>query len=118
MAEMTPRERVQTALCHEEPDRVPFDIGGGNSTTLLVETYENLKRHLRISAPARIMNKAFRITIVLIAIGIAVWGFSSTYTWYFRYSKEDRALTNLTAEGLVEYPEEKRLQIKEMKTLR
>jgi preprotein translocase subunit SecD len=64
------------------------------------------------------MNKAFRILIVLIAIGIAVWGFSSTYTWYFRYSKEDRALTNLTAEVLVEYPEEKRLQIKEMKTLR
>ena len=64
------------------------------------------------------MNKAFRILIVLIAIGIAVWGFSSTYIWYFRYSKEDRALTNLTAEKLAQYPEEKRLQIKEMKTLR
>jgi preprotein translocase subunit SecD len=64
------------------------------------------------------MNKAFRILIVLIAIGIAVWGFSSTYVWYFRYSREDRALTNLTSEELVEYPEEKRLQIKEMKALR
>ncbi len=60
MAEMTPRERVQAALRHEEPDRVPFDIGGGNSTTLLVETYENLKEYLKISAPTRIMNKAFR----------------------------------------------------------
>ncbi len=64
------------------------------------------------------MNKAFRILIVFIAIGIAVWGFSSTYIWYFRYSREDRALTNLTAEELAQYPEEKRLQIKEMKTLR
>lgn len=64
------------------------------------------------------MNKAFRILIVLVAIGIAVWGFSSTYIWYFRYSKEDRDLTNLTAEKLAQYPEEKRLQIKEMKTLR
>ncbi len=64
------------------------------------------------------MNKAFRILIVLIAVGIAVWGFSSTYIWYFRYTREDRALTNLTAEELVEYPEEKRLQIKEMKALR
>ena len=64
------------------------------------------------------MNKAFRILIVLIAIGIAVWGFSSTYIWYFRYSREDRALTNLTAEELAQYPEGKRLQIKEMKTLR
>ena len=64
------------------------------------------------------MNKAFRILIVLIAVGVAVWGFSSTYIWYFRYSKEDRALTNLTAEELVKYSEDKRLQIKEMKALR
>ena len=64
------------------------------------------------------MNKAFRILIVLIAVGIAVWGFSSTYIWYFRYSKDDRALTNLTAEELVRYSEDKRLQIKEMKALR
>jgi len=60
MAKMTPRQRVQAALRHEEPDRVPLDIGGGNSTTLLVETYENLKEYLGISAPTRIMNKAFR----------------------------------------------------------
>lgn len=60
MAKMTPRERVQAALRHEEPDRVPLDIGGGNSTTLLVETYENLKEYLGISAPTRIMSKAFR----------------------------------------------------------
>ena len=64
------------------------------------------------------MNKVFRILIVLIAIGIAAWGFSSTYIWYFRYSREDRALTNLTAVDLVQYSEDKRLQIKEMKTLR
>jgi hypothetical protein len=28
MSEMTPRQRVQTALMHQEPDRVPLDIGG------------------------------------------------------------------------------------------
>jgi uroporphyrinogen decarboxylase len=60
MGEMTPRERVETTLRHEEPDRVPLDIGGGNSTSLLVETYENLKEHLGKTAPTRIMNKAFR----------------------------------------------------------
>jgi len=58
MAKMTPRERVQAALRHEEPDRVPLGIGGGNSTTLLVETYESLKEYLDISAPTRIMSKA------------------------------------------------------------
>ena len=64
------------------------------------------------------MNKPFRILIVLIVIRIAVWGFSYTYTWYFQYTAEDRALTNLTAEELINYTEEKRLQIKEMKKLR
>ena len=28
-AKMTPRERVQTALSHEEPDFVPLALGGG-----------------------------------------------------------------------------------------
>jgi preprotein translocase subunit SecD len=64
------------------------------------------------------MNKLFRILIVLIVIGVAVWGFSSTYIWYFRYSREDRDLTNLTAEELTYLPEEKRLEIKEKKKLR
>jgi len=49
------------ALRHEEPDRVPLDIGSGNSTSLLVETYENLKEYMGISAPTRIASKAFRI---------------------------------------------------------
>ncbi|MGQ9615351.1 MAG: protein translocase subunit SecD [Spirochaetota bacterium] len=64
------------------------------------------------------MNKAFRLFIVLVAIGIALWGFSSTYRWYFVFSEKDRDLANLTAEQLQDYPEEKRLQIKEMKKLR
>jgi preprotein translocase subunit SecD len=64
------------------------------------------------------MNKAFRILIVLIAIGIAVWGFSYTYIWYFRYGREERALSNLTAEELMRYPEDKRTEIREMKSLR
>jgi preprotein translocase subunit SecD len=61
------------------------------------------------------MNRAFRIFIVLAAIGIAVWGFSYTYQWYFVSSAEDRELANLTSLELADYPEEKRLQIKEMK---
>lgn len=43
MAEMTPRERVWAAVNHQEPDRVPLDIGGGSSTSIVVEGYENLK---------------------------------------------------------------------------
>ena len=61
------------------------------------------------------MNKLFRILIILIAIGVATWGFSYTYIWYFRYTKEDRELTNITSEELIFLPEEKRLDIKEKK---
>lgn len=61
MAEMTSRERVQTALNHQEPDRVPLDIGGGASTTIVIEGYEQLKDSLGISGKTRIMNKVFRL---------------------------------------------------------
>jgi len=64
------------------------------------------------------MNKAFRTLMVLITIGIAAWGLYPTYVWYFRYSKEDRELVNLTAEQLVEYPSLTRQRIKEMENLR
>jgi len=64
------------------------------------------------------MNKGFRLLIMLIVIGFAVWGFYDTYVWYFRYSKEERALTNLTSEELVELSEAKRLEVKEMKKMR
>lgn len=61
MAEMTSRERVSTALAHQEPDRVPLDVGGGQSTSLSIEAYERLKRHLAISAPSEYLNTTFRV---------------------------------------------------------
>ena len=39
---MKPRERLLTALRHQEPDRVPIDLGG-NSTGIEVEAYNRLK---------------------------------------------------------------------------
>lgn len=42
---MKPRERVLAALNHEEPDRVPLDLGGG-VTTMNSEVYFGLLREL------------------------------------------------------------------------
>jgi len=42
---MRPRERFQKCVNHEEPDRVPIDMW------ITPAAYENLKRHLRITAP-------------------------------------------------------------------
>jgi uroporphyrinogen decarboxylase len=61
MAEMTSRERVVAALSRQEPDRVPLDIGGGQSTSLVVEAYENYKNDIGLSAPERHLQKIYRV---------------------------------------------------------
>lgn len=50
MNHMTPRERVRMALNHEEPDRVPFILGGCTSTGVTIQAYENLKRYLGLNS--------------------------------------------------------------------
>lgn len=45
-AEMTPRERVKAALNHEEPDRVPIDLGQAIGDGITTIAYRNLRRHL------------------------------------------------------------------------
>jgi uroporphyrinogen decarboxylase len=64
MAEMTSRERVIEAINHREPDRVPLDIGGGGSTSIVVEGSERLKKHLGMgleSGETQYLSKNFRI---------------------------------------------------------
>ncbi len=43
---MTSRERVQVALDHKEPDRVPIDLGGSVVTSIGITPYKALRRHL------------------------------------------------------------------------
>lgn len=50
---MTPRERVLTALQHEEPDRVPIVIGASNATGMKMRPYQRLKELLGIQAQDR-----------------------------------------------------------------
>jgi uroporphyrinogen decarboxylase len=48
---MTSRERVLTALAHEEPDRVPIVIGVSNATGIKMTPYRELKRRIGVEAP-------------------------------------------------------------------
>ena len=58
---MTPRERFLAALNHEEPDRVPLDLGGIN-TSLMIETHNNLKNHLgHTDVPSQVLSKTWQI---------------------------------------------------------
>jgi uroporphyrinogen decarboxylase len=42
----TSRRRVEVALAHREPDRVPFDLGGTTVTGIHQQAYRNLRRYL------------------------------------------------------------------------
>ena len=46
---MNSRERVLTALRHQEPDRVPIDLGGMPSTGIMAVAYNRLKAYLGIT---------------------------------------------------------------------
>ena len=48
MTGMTSRERVIKALNHEEPDRVPIDLGGSHCSTIHFDAYEKLLEFLNI----------------------------------------------------------------------
>jgi len=48
---MTSRERVHAALRHEEPDRVPIDLGSNYNTSINVIAYNRLKKYLDIKSP-------------------------------------------------------------------
>jgi uroporphyrinogen decarboxylase len=45
---LTSRERVTKAVNHEEPDRVPIDLGGHRSSGIMAIAYNKLKEHLGI----------------------------------------------------------------------
>ena len=48
---LTPRQRVNMALNHQEPDRVPIDLGGTNVTQITLLAYQELTRYLGVSVP-------------------------------------------------------------------
>ncbi len=49
VAEMSHRQRVRAALNHQEPDRVPIDLGSTAVTSLTMKAHRNLQSHLRLA---------------------------------------------------------------------
>jgi uroporphyrinogen decarboxylase len=66
VAKLKHRERVRRALNHQEPDRVPLDLGG-RVTSIHVVEYRKLSHHLGIDTAAEldpfysVMNPDFRV---------------------------------------------------------
>lgn len=48
---MNSRERVQTTLRHQEPDRIPLDLGGCGQTGMHVSTVYALRQALKLDPP-------------------------------------------------------------------
>ena len=62
MAEMSHRERVLMALNHQEPDRIPLDLGGKVATMTDVAYYK-LKDYLKIDGNAERVNEEYSVYI-------------------------------------------------------
>ena len=53
---MNHRQRVLAALNHEEPDRVPIDLGGTLTTSINIGAYEKLKAFHGLDSPSEILS--------------------------------------------------------------
>jgi uroporphyrinogen decarboxylase len=60
--QMTPRQRVLAALNHEEPDRVPIDLGGFQ-TGIHVQAYKTLLGHLGLEEEIRILDPVQQLAV-------------------------------------------------------
>jgi len=58
------RERVIRALRHQEPDRIPVDLGSTICTSTHIATYQKLKAHFGIKAEDTIINKMMQTAAV------------------------------------------------------
>ncbi|MEO2046583.1 MAG: hypothetical protein ABGX16_08410 [Pirellulales bacterium] len=53
---MNSRERVLTAINHQETDRVPIDLGGTRQSGIAASTYHKLKQRLGIESLTRVFD--------------------------------------------------------------
>ena len=58
------RERVIKALSHQEPDRIPFDLGGTACSSVHILAYQKLKAHFGIEAEDTIIHKFMQTAAV------------------------------------------------------
>jgi len=47
--QVSPRERVLTALSHREPDHVPYDLGSIGPSSISLGAYQNLLSHIQLN---------------------------------------------------------------------
>lgn len=99
---MTSRERVARALNHEQPDRVPLDLGATAVTGIAASTLHRLRGALGLpQRPVRV-HEPFQMlgTVdddVLDALGVDVVGLSDDSTFFGYPADGWKPLCSLTA---------------------
>ena len=62
---MTPRERVLTAMNHQQPDRVPIDFGGHRSSGIAAIAYRKLRQALGLEpTPIRVYDPIQQLAVI------------------------------------------------------
>lgn len=61
MTKLTSRDRVMRTVTFKEADRVPMDFGGSISSTITIRAYDNLKKHLQVNTPTKVMEVTFQL---------------------------------------------------------
>ncbi len=62
---MNSRERVRLALNHQQPDRVPFDLGGTGLSNIHLDAYRNLRRQMGLPrVEVRVLAMAEQLAVV------------------------------------------------------
>jgi hypothetical protein len=61
---LTSRERVALAVNHQEPDRVPIDLGGMKATGINIGAYQRVRDLLGLPGQARVLDPKFMIAEV------------------------------------------------------
>jgi uroporphyrinogen decarboxylase len=61
---MTHRQRVLAALNHQEPDRVPIDLGSTRCTSIHLAGYRRLKAHFGVDSPEAITDRMMQPALV------------------------------------------------------
>lgn len=91
---LTSRERVHRALNHQQPDRVPLDLGGGPTSGMHVSSVYALRQALGLDAPGTPVKviEPFQMLgeikpDLMDALGVDVVGLSSPTT-FFGYRQE------------------------------
>jgi uroporphyrinogen decarboxylase len=61
---MTHRERLLTALEHQEPDRVPMDLGSTRDSSIVTGAYDRLKTHFGVEGPTTLLSRMMQVAAV------------------------------------------------------